>query len=662
MSKVLERHLELKASIYVRQSSMSQVRHHIESGRRQYDLKERALRLGWSPERVEVVDDDQGRSGASAEGRDGFQRLVSEVALGEVGAVFGLEVSRLARSCADWHRLLEVAAVAGALIVDEDGVYDPNHYNDRLLLGLKGTLSEAELHFLKSRMMGGRRNKARRGAFRIRLPAGYVWQDEEIRIDPDERVQETIRLFFRTFERVGSAAKVARYFEENHQPFPRRDGWGSPGVAMSWGPLSLSRAASVLGNPIYAGIYCYARHSAREESVEDPAAGGRILIPGSHPGYISPEQFEAHREQLRANRSRSGLMRRRGNPREGSSLLQGIALCGLCGRHMMVRYANAQTLRYECRSSRTRRLCQDVHGRYVEPLIERVVLDALSKEELELAVGALETMNERAAELDRQWQRRIEAARYEADRSARRYHQVEPENRLVARTLEHEWNEALADVECLEKKHEALKRRPPFELTPEQRGKILALANDIPRLWKAVTTKNSQRKRIVRLLIEDVTLRNVDVPWSIDVAARWRTGRVTHHIAERPQRHPWMTRTEVIRRIQELHADHQDEQIAEILNAEGQVTGSGQELTARRIAFLRQTHGLSHARRTSEALIERIRELKGQHTDAEIATLLNQEEWTAASGQPFNESIVRHLRHRHRLAKRPTRSEGRGAT
>ena len=238
MSKVLGRHLELKASIYVRQSSMSQVRHHLESGRRQYDLKERALRLGWSPERVEVVDDDQGRSGASAEGRDGFQRLVSEVALGEVGAVFGLEVSRLARSCADWYRLLEVAAVAGALIVDEDGVYDPNHYNDRLLLGLKGTLSEAELHFLKSRMMGGRRNKARRGAFRIRLPAGYVWQDEEIRIDPDERVQETIRLFFLTFERLGSVAKVARYFEENHQPFPRRDGWGSPAVAMSWGPLS----------------------------------------------------------------------------------------------------------------------------------------------------------------------------------------------------------------------------------------------------------------------------------------------------------------------------------------------------------------------------------------------------------------------------------------
>ena len=223
MSKVSARHLERRAYVYVRQSSMAQVQNHRESTERQYNLRGRAVVLGWRPEQVEVIDDDQGRSGASAQGRGGFQRLVSDVALGEVGAVLGLEVSRLARSCADWYRLLEVAALSSTLIIDEDGVYDPNHYNDRLLLGLKGTLSEAELHFLKSRMMGGRRNKARRGAFHIRLPVGFVWEDG-IRMDPDERVRDTVQLFFRTFERLASAAAVARYFEDHRQLFPRRDG------------------------------------------------------------------------------------------------------------------------------------------------------------------------------------------------------------------------------------------------------------------------------------------------------------------------------------------------------------------------------------------------------------------------------------------------------
>jgi DNA invertase Pin-like site-specific DNA recombinase len=298
MSKVAPRHLERKAFVYVRQSSMAQVQQHRESAQRQYALRERAVRLGWSVEQVETIDDDQGQSGASASGRGGFQRLVSEVALGRVGAVLGLEVSRLARSCVDWYRLLEVAALSRTLIVDEDGVYDPNHYNDRLLLGLKGTLSEAELHFLKSRMIGGRRNKARRGAFRIRLPVGYVWEEGEIRLDPDERIRDAVKLFFACFERLGSAAAVSRYFEDQRQPFPRRDGWGSLGVVASWGTLSISRAVEILHNPVYAGTYAYNRKSAREEDPEDPGTGGRILIPGTHPGYIALEQYERNQARL----------------------------------------------------------------------------------------------------------------------------------------------------------------------------------------------------------------------------------------------------------------------------------------------------------------------------------------------------------------------------
>ena len=652
MSKILPRHLERRASVYVRQSSMAQVEHHRESGQRQYALRERALRLGWRVDQVEVIDDDQGRSGASADDRTGFQRLVSGVALGEVGAVFGLEVSRLARSCADWYRLLEVAGLAGALIVDEDGVYDPNHYNDRLLLGLKGTLSEAELHFLRSRMNGGRRNKARRGEFRLRLPAGYVWEEEQIRMDPDERVRDAIHLFFRTFERLGSASRVVRYFEDNHQPFPRRDGWGSLEAAVTWGPLSVARAVSVLHSPIYAGIYAYARNAASEEDEEETAKGGRILIPGSHPGYVTVEQLEANRARLAANRGQYGWERGRGAPRDGSSLLQGIALCGRCGRRMSVCYPRPGVPVYRCRDARTRRFCQDVNGRHVEALIEEVVLEALTREELELAVRAMDTLAERAEELDVQWRKRVEAARYDAQKAARRYHQVEPENRLVARTLEREWNQSLEEVARLERQYEEVRRRPPFELTGEQRRRIMALAADLPRLWRAPTTRPSQRKQIVRLLVDDVTLCTVDVPRGIDVAVRWRSGVVTRHKAERPRSHSWAARPEVVARIEELLGHQGDREIAEVLNAEGHRTGYGHSFTPSRVESLRLRRGMSKARKTAPSVVERIRELAPAHSDAETAELLNAEGLVSATRQDFTEKLILHIRYKHGIRKR----------
>lgn len=596
MSKISARHLERKAIVYVRQSSMAQVQQHRESTQRQYALRERAVSLGWIAEQVEIVDEDQGQSGASAVKRGGFQRLVSEVALGRVGAVLGLEVSRLARSCVDWYRLLEVAALARTLIVDEDGVYDPNHYNDRLLLGLKGTLSEAELHFLKSRMIGGRRNKARRGAFRIRLPVGYVWEDGEIRLEPDERIRDAVKMFFACFERLGSAASVTRYFEDQRQAFPRRDGWGSVGVAASWGTLNVSRAVAVLRNPIYSGVYAYGRHRAEEEDPEDPGAGGRILIPGTHPGYITLEQHESNKTRLVSNRNLFGGTRHKGRVREGHSLLQGIALCGRCGRHMNVKYGRDGSVLYWCRSQQTRRHCQDVHGRHVEPLVEQVVLEALSREELELAVGALEKFAERARELDRQWSNRIEAARYEAERAARRYHRVEPENRLVARTLEQEWNARLEELASLEKEYAEVKGKLPFELTTEQREKILALAQDLPRLWHAATTRPSQRKEILRLLIEDVTLRNVDEPWSVSVAIQWRTGTLTEHQAKRPLPHPQTTDEKVVTRIDALYKTKTDAEVAALLNAEGYRSGYDKPFTEERVCYIRGRRGLKKRR------------------------------------------------------------------
>lgn len=593
MGKVAVTHLERKACVYVRQSSMAQVQHHRESTQRQYNFRERAITLGWRADQVEVIDEDQGQSGAGAGNRGGFQRLMLAVGMGEVGAILGLEVSRLARSCADWYRLLEIAAVARALIVDEDGVYDPNQYNDRLLLGLKGTFSEAELHFLKQRMMGGRRNKAGRGAFRIRLPVGYVWEEGDgIRLDPDERVRDAVGLFFRSFDRIGTAMGAARYFEDNGQPFPRRDGWGSLEAAVTWGGLSFSRAVAILRNPIYAGAYAYNRRCQEEVDREEPGAGGRILIRDAHPGYLSWEQYERNVSRLVENRDIYGGMRRKGSAREGSSLLQGIVLCGLCGRHMQVHYGSDGTTKYSCHTPMTRRVCQQVHGRYVEPLVEEELLKALNQEELELAIRAMEKLEERAEELDRQWRKRLEGARYEADRAARRYHQVEPENRLVARTLEKEWNERLEEVRRVEREYQEATQKPPCKLTDEQRKRILSLAQDIPKLWRAPTTRNGQRKQLLRLLIEDVTLRNLDDPWSTEVAIHWKTGVVNRHTARRVTPHPQTTVPEVVTRIRELYQEKTDLETAQILNAEGYKSGYGKPFTVAGVAHLRERGGM----------------------------------------------------------------------
>jgi hypothetical protein len=488
--------------------------------------------------------------------------------------------------------LLEIAAVTRTLIVDEEGVYDPNHYNDRLLLGLKGTLSEAELHFLKQRMMGGRRNKAQRAAFHIRLPAGYVWdtEEEKIRLDPDERVRDVIALCFETFERLGTASAVARHFDTLHQPFPRRDGWGTLAVAPTWGRLSLSRMVLVLRNPLYAGIYAYDRHHPEKMDPEDPCAGGWIRVHGSHPGYITEETYERNLARLVSNRSLYRGMRQRGSTREGGCLLTGIVLCGRCGRRMNPEYPSNITPMYMCRDAK-RCSCQQVHARHVDPRVEAVVLDALSKEELSLAVGAMKKIAERSMALDRQWQKRLEAARYEADRAARRYHQVEPENRLVVRTLEREWNECLLEVTRVEKEYEEARGKPPIALSPEQREQILALSNDLPRLFGATTTKVSQKKDIVRLLIEDVTLANRDDPWEIEVSIRWKTGVVSRHAAARPEVHPQTTSEDALRRIEALYREKTDKEIVAILNAEGHTSGMGGAFTVGSVAYVRQSRG-----------------------------------------------------------------------
>jgi DNA invertase Pin-like site-specific DNA recombinase len=599
MGKIMARHLERQAYVYVRQSSPAQVLHHQESTQRQYRLRERALRLGWPQGQVGIIDEDQGQSGAEAGNRSDFQRLVSEVALGRVGAIVGLEVSRLARSCADWYRLLEVAALAGSLIIDEEGVYDPNQYNDRLLLGLKGTLSEAELHLLKQRMLGARRNKARRGELRIPLPVGYVWDEQEgIRLDPDERVRDTVALFFETFARLGSAQAVVRYFENHRQPFPRRGDFGNLTTAVTWHRLGGSRAVWLLRNPIYAGVYAYSRRHPDAEDAEDVCAGGRIWRPNAHPGYITLPQYEANVARLVANRSYLHGMSGKGSAREGKSLLQGIVLCGVCGRRMSVSYGRDGEPSYECRRQDRTRRCQWIRGVGVDELLERVVLETLSREELQLALKAFEKIEQRSQELRRQWAQRLESARYEAQKAARRYHEVEPENRLVARTLEREWNESLQEVDRLEAEYRRVRESPPLTITDQQRQQILALATDVERLWRAPTTQAGQRKQLVRLLIEDVTLRAVDEPWQVEVSIRWRTGAVSRHEARRTLLRPQTPPPEVVDRIEALYADHTDRQVADILNAEGYRSGFGRGFTEGGVAHIRKRRNLRKDRRT----------------------------------------------------------------
>lgn len=410
-------------------------------------------------------------------------------------------------------------------------------------------------------------------------------------MDPDEMVRDAVVLLFRCFDRLGTAIGTARYFEENHQLFPRRDGWGNIGVAVTWGHLNLARAVAILRNPIYAGIYSYDRYNPREEDPEDGCSGGRIWIEGSHSGYITVEDYRRNIDRLAGNRSFYMGMRGKGSPREGRSLLQGIVFCGVCGRHMSVGYGGGGEPVYTCCSSATGRFCQYINGRHVEPLVEEVFLETLTREEIDLALRAEEKIRERAREMENQWCKRIEAARYEAEKAERRYMQVEPENRLVARTLESEWNAHLEEVERLEKEYQGIREQLPFRINPEQRERIIALALDLPRLWRAPTTQNSQRKQLIRLLIEDVTLRNQENPWSLDMAIRWKTGFVSRHQARRIKPRPHATDTDVVARIEQLYKGHMDREIVDILNAEGYRSGYGKSFTVGRVSHIRKRRG-----------------------------------------------------------------------
>jgi DNA invertase Pin-like site-specific DNA recombinase len=540
--KIQRQHRERAAMVYIRQSTPQQVERHQESTRLQYALVDRAFQFGWARESIVVIDDDLGRSGASIEGRLGFQRLVAEVGLGHVGLVLGVEMSRLARSCRDWHQLLEICALFDTLIADADGVYDPTSYNDRLLLGLKGTMSEAELHILKARMLEGKRSKARRGELGKPVPMGYVRRASgEVAFDPDEQAQATIRLVFDLFERFWTSGKVMRYLVDHGIRMPVRVPGGLRKGELEWHRVNRVSLYNLLTNPIYAGAYVYGARSIdrRRQKPGRPSTGRRsfrledvdVFLPDRIPAYISWEQYQRNQAQLRSNKAALT-----GVARAGQALLSGLMICGRCGLRMVAQYNNNGALaRYSCirmACDYAEPICQTLKAAPVDTLVTQLVLQALEPAALETSIRAASDLAREREALERQWQHRLERARYEAERMRRQYDAVEPENRLVARTLERQWEQALAEQTRLEGAHERFQHEQPQALSPAEIAAIRLLATDVPALWQSATQE--ERQTIVRQLLERVLVEVIDGSEQVRVECHWHGGNQTAHRLIRP--------------------------------------------------------------------------------------------------------------------------------
>lgn len=582
--KIRDRHRHRQAVVYVRQSSPQQVLEHRESTALQYNLQRRAVAWGWPRERIWVIDQDQGRSGATAEGRLGFQQLLAEVSLDHVGLVLGIEMSRLARSCKDWHQLLELCAVFGTLLADQDGLYDPCDYNDRLLLGLKGTLSEAELHILRQRMNQGRLNKARRGELFNHAPLGYVrGPSGELQIDPDEQVQSVVRLIFDRFDELGSLNAVLQYLARHEIRIGIRPHAGADRGRLHWRRPNRNTIGNILRHPIYAGAYSWGRRPTdpRRKIPGRPGTGRvsaalqewAVLLHDHCPSYITWERYLANRKQLAENQARSDTW---GAPREGPSLLAGLVRCGQCGARMLVAYrGSASALRYVCHRQRLDHgaaSCQSLAGRVIEECVERQILTALEPAALELSLTAAADVERERERLTSHWNQRLERARYETDRAARQYQAVEPENRLVARELERRWEQALLEQRQIEEGRDRFLRELPGGLSSDNREAIRALAQDIPVLWRSTLTTAVERQTIVRHLIERIVVTAPSTTEFVDMTIHWIGGFTSHHEVVRPVARYDQLRdhARLITRILELRAEGRTSgQIAEQLNREG---------------------------------------------------------------------------------------------
>jgi DNA invertase Pin-like site-specific DNA recombinase len=582
--KVRPWHLDRRAVVYVRQSTPQQVLDHQESTARQYALVDRAVDLGWPREHVLVIDDDLGKSGQTVEGRPGFQRLLAEVALDRVGLILGLETSRLARSCRDWHQLLELCARFRTLLADADGLYDPTDHNDRLLLGLHGMMSEAELHILKERMYQGKLNKARRGELLGVPPIGYVrLASGEWDIDPDEQVQATVRLIFGQFDREATLHGLLRYLVHHNVRIPVRPCGGPTRGELEWRRPNRATLQNLLHHPAYAGAYRFGHRPVdpRRKQPGRPNTGKLIrraedclvLIRDRLPAYITWDRFCANQDRLAANRARCESP---GAPRQGPSLLGGLLRCGKCGRRMVVRYSGPGGRHcYSCTrgsADYAEPLCQCLSGEVIDGLVRQQILAAVEPAALEASLAAVAEVERERAELTRHWRLRREKARYDADRVARQHQACEPENRLVGRELERRWEEALKAQRQVEEEYERWRRSAPGRLSPDDEAAIRSLAADLPAVWQAATTTPAERQRIARLLIKHVSVIVDKASERVGVELRWIGGSVqTHTLARRVTRYNLQSDyPRLVERLRVLCGERlSSAAIAARLNAEG---------------------------------------------------------------------------------------------
>lgn len=609
--QVTTAHRARLAYIYIRQSSAGQVRQHQESTTLQYRLVDRAVQFGWPKERVQVIDDDLGKSGASSVSRYGFQYLIAEISLGKAGIVLSLDASRLSRNNRDWHQLLELCSVFGVLIADGERIYNPLVYHDRLLLGLSGIMSEAELHQIKVRLHQGERQKAARGELRLPLPAGLVHaRGGEVTLNPDEEVQERLRLVFTKFRQLPSAKAVMRFLRQADLALPVRPLLGPAPHEVVWKPATSARVLHILKNPAYAGVYVYGRRrqaperrrtdSGRTPTVPVAVDEWSVCLQDAHPSYISWEEFLANQKRLADNVNRYEA-NRPGVPRKGQALLQGIVVCGRCGRRMSLRYSgpNGDYPVYQCTTDHEqegRPRCQEVRALAVDAEIERLVLAALAPDQIAVALAALGQMKEEASALDHQWSLKRERARYEAERARRQYHAVEPENRLVARSLERVWEEKLRQIELIEQEYERWRREQPVSMTETDLAAILALGNSLPRVWYAETTTPAERKQMLRLVVKEVVVDQKRERGQVWLRITWQTGATTEHRLQRKvQAYNQYGELEDLRhRVEELNAAQKiDAEIATILNNEGRFSARGVPFSGGVVHLLRKRWRIS---------------------------------------------------------------------
>jgi DNA invertase Pin-like site-specific DNA recombinase len=586
-SKILPGHLERLAIVYVRQSSQTQVMEHRESTARQYAFADQAVAFGWPRERVLIIDEDLGKSGRTAEGRSGFQRLNTEVTLNHVGMVLGLEMSRLARSSKDWHAFFEMCALFGTLIADQDGVYDGNDPNDRLLLGLKGIMSEMELHIMQNRLERGRDHKAQRGELFFSVPMGYViLPTGEVDFDPDEQAQEVMRLIFDKFDELGTLYGLFHWLIRNDIKLPIRPQSGAKKEQLDWRRPSICTLANVLAHPIYAGAYSFGRQSADPKRKFSPTKyrprvpmeQWKVLHKDRLPAYITWERYLHNRERIKQNRNRFDCQ---GAPRSGVALLSGLLICGNCGRRMRTLYHAHGKAQYDCNhrqlTGREPR-CPGLAACPLDGLIAQQVLRALEPAAVELSMQVHADVEQERKRLEKHWQQRCQRARYDAQLAERRYQAVDPENRLVAGTLEKRWEELLAQEKQLQEEYDRFLRQTPVNLSPEERARITALTSDIPTLWNAPGTSNVDRKQIVRCLVERVTVHVRSDSEFAGVTIHWAGGYENQHEIVRPVRRYEQLRDlePLLDRAEQLRASGQTiRQIAEQLNAEGFHTPTG---------------------------------------------------------------------------------------